>query len=255
MSMQKETFNRLLNNVNALADISVEELEAFAHRYAYFTLSHVLYAKKLHCDSDPGFENALALAAIHTYDRERLFQFIERTPLTAPAAETAIAGSGDTRAEQLPPEEKQETPIFETIPYEMELMGALSGMDEEVIAVRPEEMDSDTRTEMHTFSGWVTAITGTYNVRTVEPGERNRPIQIDVDGEGAENHIFNEADARQMAAKSIAMDNNIITETFALVLAIQGNTKKAIEVYEKLCLKYPEKKSYFAAKIEELRKS
>jgi hypothetical protein len=33
----------------------------------------------------------------------------------------------------------------------------------------------------------------------------------------------------------------------------QGKTDKAIEIYEKLIIKFPEKKSYFAEKIESLK--
>ncbi|MFT4031396.1 MAG: hypothetical protein QM669_03195 [Siphonobacter sp.] len=50
-------------------------------------------------------------------------------------------------------------------------------------------------------------------------------------------------------------DNAPITEVYAKVLVRQGKTDKAIGVYEKLLLKFPEKKAYFAEKIEELKKN
>ncbi len=45
----------------------------------------------------------------------------------------------------------------------------------------------------------------------------------------------------------------VLTETLAEILARQGKTDKALGIYEKLCLKYPEKSSYFAKKIESLQ--
>jgi hypothetical protein len=33
----------------------------------------------------------------------------------------------------------------------------------------------------------------------------------------------------------------------------QGKNSKAVSIYEKLCLKYPEKRVYFAAQIERLK--
>lgn len=44
-----------------------------------------------------------------------------------------------------------------------------------------------------------------------------------------------------------------ISETFADLLASQGHTKQAIDMYTRLMEKYPEKSSFFAAKIEALQ--
>ncbi len=45
-----------------------------------------------------------------------------------------------------------------------------------------------------------------------------------------------------------------VSETYADLLAAQGHTKKAIEIYEKLIALYPEKKATFAQKLENLKK-
>jgi len=45
----------------------------------------------------------------------------------------------------------------------------------------------------------------------------------------------------------------LVTESFAKILTKQGKLAQAIEVYEKLSLKNPEKSAYFAQKIEELK--
>lgn len=260
--MQKETFNTLINNINSLTEIQEDELKSLVQQYEYFPLAHILYAKKLHTDSNSDFENALAKAAIHAYDRERLFHLIERTPLTHldhevfnPAIESENQESQESIPAEEPLEKESAIPLFESAPYEIEMLGELSKMDEVDIHLQPIGLEGDDTADAHTFTGWLTSITGIYNVRTVEPEENNQPIILEVQTpiEGGNN--FSEEDARQLAAKSIAMGDNVITETFALVLAIQGNKKKAIEIYEKLCLKYPEKKPYFAGKIEELRKN
>jgi tetratricopeptide (TPR) repeat protein len=54
--------------------------------------------------------------------------------------------------------------------------------------------------------------------------------------------------------KSGEFGDNIVSETLAEILVKQGKKEKAIEVYKKLIWKFPQKKAYFAAQIEDLRK-
>ena len=54
--------------------------------------------------------------------------------------------------------------------------------------------------------------------------------------------------------KSGQFGDNVISETLAEILIRQGKKDKAIEVYKKLIWKFPQKRAYFAAQIDELRK-
>lgn len=58
----------------------------------------------------------------------------------------------------------------------------------------------------------------------------------------------------EMAVKSITKDEDNVNETFANIYVKQGKIDKAIDIYKKLSLIYPEKSAYFAAKIESLQK-
>ena len=58
-----------------------------------------------------------------------------------------------------------------------------------------------------------------------------------------------------MAKKSVQDNDEFLTETLARIYAKQGNISKAIRAYQKLSLKFPEKSVYFAALIEELKRT
>lgn len=57
-----------------------------------------------------------------------------------------------------------------------------------------------------------------------------------------------------LAEQNLIYNENIISETLAEILIKQGKKEKAIDVLKKLIWKFPQKKAYFAAQIEDLKK-
>ena len=56
-----------------------------------------------------------------------------------------------------------------------------------------------------------------------------------------------------MAKKSLDDSGGLVSDTLARIYINQGNLDKALEAYEQLILKYPEKSGYFAARIQKVK--
>lgn len=64
------------------------------------------------------------------------------------------------------------------------------------------------------------------------------------------SEFFSPANA---AKQSVVVDEDLVSEPLALIFEKQGYFDKAIRAYEKLSLKIPEKRAYFAGRIEKIR--
>ena len=56
-----------------------------------------------------------------------------------------------------------------------------------------------------------------------------------------------------LSLRSTRAEPDLASESLARILVRQGKTARAIEIYEKLMVKQPEKMAYFAAQIQSLQ--
>ncbi len=59
---------------------------------------------------------------------------------------------------------------------------------------------------------------------------------------------------RDLSEKSTIFGDDLVSENLAVILLRQGKKDRAIDIYKKLIWKLPQKKAYFAARIEEIKK-
>src|SRR5690606_9228447 len=94
-----------------------------------------------------------------------------------------------------------------------------------------------------------------------ESGKQQEQLEIINQFISAEARISNLKDkastvsmADLTTVKSGEFGEHLVSETLVEILINQGKKERAIEVLKKLIWKFPQKKAYFAAQIEDLRK-
>jgi tetratricopeptide (TPR) repeat protein len=65
--------------------------------------------------------------------------------------------------------------------------------------------------------------------------------------------VRNSLPADDISKPSVEEDDGLLTETLAKIYTRQGYYSRAIDIYEKLSLKFPEKSTYFASQIEKVK--
>lgn len=59
---------------------------------------------------------------------------------------------------------------------------------------------------------------------------------------------------KDLSERSTKFGDDLISENLAIILLKQGKKERSIDIYKKLIWKLPQKKTYFAARIEEIKK-
>jgi hypothetical protein len=97
----------------------------------------------------------------------------------------------------------------------------------------------------------------------IEPANEKQKEQLDIIDNfiktqpsitNAKDKAGNTQEGDLSSIKTGEFGDNIVSETLVELLLKQGKKDKAIEVLKKLIWKFPQKKTYFAAQIEELKK-
>jgi chromosome segregation ATPase len=106
--------------------------------------------------------------------------------------------------------------------------------------------------ETGSFGDWL-ALLGGIAITPTAPATVVVPLPVPEDEHEDLEDLNAENEVRGLAQRSVETNHDIISETLAKLLEIQGKAQKAIEMYAQLSLKHPEKASVFAEKIAMLK--
>ncbi len=286
--MQQSQFIESIKNPTMLSQ-NTNELKFVMDEFPYCQTAHLMYAGLLKKNDDILFEEYLKKAAVYCTDRQHLFYQLhavvdekteeintietDKNDVTAELAKEVVEEKVATKqVEDVTPNESTKVDALEQqlraaainsyILLETEEDKQKSSTPEQS-TIKKEEAKTHQSTfdvdSPHSFSEWLSHFKGdvplTNDVKTTTSNIDkfdliNKFIQEDPKIQPKKTEFYSPIN---MARLSVVDNSDMISETLALIHVDQGHYQKAIEMYEKLSLKYPKKRSYFATQIKNLK--
>ncbi|WP_010665504.1 tetratricopeptide repeat protein [Marinilabilia salmonicolor] len=164
--------------------------------------------------------------------------------------------------------EPQEEPQAEPLPasksdfldYEKEVVSSAYSLETEIAPDKPDF------SAPHSFSEWLELMKYQSSVSSQvdeedKQAEKKKPDKMDLidnflNSGGSQKRIVpkesGESSNEDFSARSGVESDDLMTETLANIHIKQKRYQKAVEIFERLRLKYPEKSVYFARRIKEM---
>ena len=238
--MQAQKFLELINHPEKLDKSTLEPLRELARKYPYSQPVRFLLAKNLQVVRHPDFEQQVNRAAASAFDRRHFQEFISGR--VKPVVTPALSGSQG--------QEKKEAPS--SLPAR--ILGWFL------------KKEKTRNTEVAEEPGKVEAGPLVPAPETKSPASSDQqPPQAQPSRKYDEliDRFLKEeprikprreaSSEENLAEKNLIDPEDIGTETLAAIFLKQGLHEKALDIYQKLSLKFPEKSSYFAEKINSIK--
>ncbi len=240
----KEMFSYWVTQPELLEKSDIEKLERMTEEHPYFQLAHMLLAKAVSIGQPESLARYLPKAAVHALNRKALQMLVENEMEWSAELLDRLTRTRPEAAAP-PPEEPPAGPDENTAPaerqHEIKVPFDPTVLAEFALAQQLAQKDQDK-------SGEAAAHSKTTVQELIERFIRKEPVIGALSREPDQQQEIEDLSLRnQMALEDFA------TESFAEILVKQGKTERAIAIYEKLILKIPEKRDYFAKKIEKLK--
>jgi len=282
--LEKKQFHILLSNYTCLSAEEAHLLILLEKKFPYSQVISSLAARGAQDNQLIEKEDQLHLAAICVTDRA-VFKSIMTAPMEirthteteeieistqAPASHTISASLPIITTKQEITSSKAENTfeesIYEEVIHDLESLHNSMHIFEETVknlekGITPNSLKANNKNQKHSAEGddeksEIKAIEKA-KPEVIKQQEQQEIIeqfikaQPTIKGKVADQALAPQGD---LTEKNNGYNENIISETLAHILIKQGKKEKAIDILKKLIWKFPQKKAYFAAQIEELKK-
>jgi len=217
--MTADQIYQFMQNPDQMNQETLQALKEMTEQYPAFEPGWILYLKNLKILKDTSFEQELINGAIRIHDRRKLYLFLNQK-------------------------------MGELIPEQPELIEPIATGDPDVLnLIFPTEYRLETHEKTEEPMGEI--------ARSIQnkPDKKQTLIEKFLEAQPKMPQVRDqESESPMESQKQKELENDdFVTETLATIYAQQGYYKKAIQIFEKLSLKYPEKSTYFAAQIEKIK--
>ena len=261
--MEREQFHTLLINSTALTEAEASSLISLSREFPYSQVIHNLTARAAADCNLPAKEKLLQISAIYSTDRSAL-----KAVMTSPKRKRMEPETEKVEVQILEPSKSVEgSNLHEQVLVDIASLQESKRLYELTIerlekekALPLPEAKEPAPVKSKENDSLIEEIKSTK--KKIKPEGVKQKEQIEI----IDQFIKTQPSIpRPKAVATLAADNdlsepsaqfgeNIVSETLVEILLKQGKKEKAIEALKKLIWKFPQKKAYFAAQIEELRK-
>ena len=273
--MNVTDYTYLINKPHAINGKQTDALEKVLDEFPFFQSARALRLKGLFNQNSFKYNYALKVTAAHTTDRTVLFDFITSDTFVAiqkglyDKKVLELLDISVVDCEEIKSEirfESKTNPLEQSILTSIE--GVSEGKEDTKIAVEKLEIGKPlgfSINEKHSFQEWL-------QLSRIEPIVRKKENLVSIETLALEEEkkkktelidkfiesspkispIRQEEVSKTYAEQSQTNNSYLMTETLARVYLEQKKYQKAIQAYEILILKYPEKSSFFADHISDI---
>jgi len=212
-------FLELIQKSDRLEKADYLLLKKVQKNFPFFYLSHALSTRfeLKNQDSSP----SLPLAAVTSVDRVWLKNWLFQPAKSETEAKVSVALATENAAQPTNEVSEKEKPKKRKAPKD-DLIESIRKKEKKEI------LDSEKRAQIELIKAFSKKEIKLATIKEIEANQNNE----------------------NLANASTSLNEVLISETFATILLQQSKKAMAIEIYEKLALKFPEKRAYFADLIE-----
>ncbi len=274
--MKPIDFSEFVNFPQNLDASTLPKLKELTEKYPFCQTGQLLFAKNLYNIGSKDYVKHLNIAATYAGSRKKLHAIINTLSKESKKTETVLLFQNQNKETEIAKPIIENKPVDTQKPIEVKVIPDKQIVEEiKPISIVEEEKttspvvnasDVDKKTELQkqlqqrlaeiakeSKKEDVSSVAISNNNETINKNELiDKFIKEEPRLTPKNQDTINKED---LSEKSSIDDSEIISETLAQIYYKQGDFNKAIQTYEKLSLKFPEKNTYFASQIENIKKN